>query len=187
MSLMRFDFASLQVTPWRNGGGETREIASWPVGTQDFDWRASIATIAQDGPFSVFNGIDRSITLLEGDGVHLFSVGHVDHHLSQVGEPFAFSGDVALGATLLGGSSQDFNIMTRRGRWAADVQRVTKAIELPAPHAGVLYVLQGRWLLADGVTLTARQGGWWPAGEFSGTLAPLEEDSVILWADITAC
>ena len=35
MSLMRFDFASLPVMPWRNGGGETREIASWPVGTQD--------------------------------------------------------------------------------------------------------------------------------------------------------
>ncbi|MGO2464335.1 MAG: HutD family protein, partial [Serratia proteamaculans] len=44
MSLTRFDFASLPVTPWRNGGGETREIASWPLGAQDFDWRASIAT-----------------------------------------------------------------------------------------------------------------------------------------------
>ncbi|CAI0832056.1 Various environmental stresses-induced protein [Serratia proteamaculans] len=108
MSLTRFDFASLPVTPWRNGGGETREIASWPLGAQDFDWRASIATIAQDGPFSAFSGIDRSITLLEGDGVRLFSAGQIDHHLSQVGEPFSFSGDVALQATLLGGQQSGF-------------------------------------------------------------------------------
>ncbi|HCV64712.1 MAG TPA: HutD family protein [Serratia sp.] len=185
MSLTRFDFASLPVTPWRNGGGETREIVSWPLGAQDFDWRASIATIAQDGPFSAFSGIDRSITLLEGDGVRLFSAGQIDHHLSQVGEPFAFSGDVALQATLLGGSSQDFNIMTRRGRWAARVQRVTAVTRLPVQHAGVLYVLQGRWAVADGVSLAAGEGGWWAAGEHSGSLTPLTEDSVILWADIT--
>ncbi|MFJ7499014.1 HutD family protein [Serratia grimesii] len=185
MSLTRFDFASLPVTPWRNGGGETREIACCPPGAQDFDWRASIATIAQDGPFSAFSGIDRSITLLEGDGVHLFSEGQIDHHLSQVGEPFVFSGDVALNATLLGGSSQDFNIMTRRGRWAARVQRVTAATTLPVQHAGVLYVLQGSWLLSDGVTFAVGDGGWWAAGEHSGSLTPLTEDSVILWADIT--
>lgn len=184
MSLTRFDFASLPVTPWRNGGGETREIACWPAGDQDFDWRASIATIAQNGPFSAFTGIDRSITLLEGDGVHLLSDGQIDHHLSQVGEPFAFSGDVALNATLLGGSSQDFNIMTRRGRWAANVQRVTAGTVLPARHAGVLYVLQGSWSLADGVTLIARQGAWWAAGEYHGSLSPLAEGDVILWADI---
>jgi len=185
MSLTRFNFASLPVTPWRNGGGETREIACCPPGAQDFDWRASIATIAQDGPFSAFSGIDRSITLLEGDGVHLFSEGQIDHHLSQVGEPFAFSGDVALNATLLGGSSQDFNIMSRRGRWAANVQRVTAGTVLPARHAGVLYVVQGSWLLSDGVTFAAGDGGWWAASEHSGSLTPRTEDSVILGADIT--
>lgn len=32
MSLTRFNFAALPVSPWRNGGGETREIVSWPPG-----------------------------------------------------------------------------------------------------------------------------------------------------------
>lgn len=32
MSFTVFDFASLPVSRWRNGGGETREIACWPVG-----------------------------------------------------------------------------------------------------------------------------------------------------------
>jgi len=57
-----FSFENLPVSPWRNGGGETREILSWPPGKTDFDSRASIATIPQDGPFSSFPGNDRSIT-----------------------------------------------------------------------------------------------------------------------------
>lgn len=27
-----FNFAALPVSPWRNGGGETHEIFSWPAG-----------------------------------------------------------------------------------------------------------------------------------------------------------
>lgn len=162
MSLTRFNFAALPVSPWRNGGGETREIVSWPPGAQDFDWRASIATIAQDGPFSAFTGIDRSITLLEGDGVRLFSAGHIDHQLDRVGEPFAFSGDVALEATLLGGASQDFNIMTRRGRQAAEVRRSTAPVTLSPNQAGVLYVLSGVWSLPGAANCgRARASGGW--------------------------
>lgn len=85
--------------------------------------------------------------MLEGDGVRLFSAGHIDHQLARVGEPFAFSGDVALEATLLGGASQDFNIMTRRGRQAAEVRRSTAPVTLLSHRAGVLYVLSGGWSL----------------------------------------
>ncbi|KKZ17184.1 HutD family protein [Serratia marcescens] len=185
MSLTRFNFAGLPVSPWRNGGGETREIVSWPPGEPDFDWRASIATIAQDGPFSAFAGIDRSITLLEGDGVRLFSAGHIDHQLARIGEPFAFSGDVALEATLLGGASQDFNIMTRRGRLVAQVQRSAEPLTLPPGRAGVLYVLSGLWSLPGGCELSAREGVWWTASAAGGDVAPLRAGSAILWANIT--
>ncbi|AHG22295.1 HutD family protein [Chania multitudinisentens RB-25] len=187
MSLNRFDFASLPVSPWRNGGGETREITSQPPGSVDFDWRASIATIAHDGPFSAFNGIDRSITLLEGDGVHLYSAGQLDHRLQHPGEPFAFSGDLALEAFLLGGSSQDFNIMTRRGRCRADVQRITAGVIVPVAQAGVLYVLQGEWQLDDGNCLGQRQGCWWQAQERSLRILPEGEGAIALWAAITSC
>ena len=73
MSARRFALADIVPTPWKNGGGATREIACWPPGTglDSFDWRISVATIAADGAFSVFAGIDRSITLLSGDGVRL--------------------------------------------------------------------------------------------------------------------
>jgi environmental stress-induced protein Ves len=83
----RFSQTRLPVSRWRNGGGETREIISWPPGQADFDWRASIATVAQDGPFSAFPGIDRSITLLSGEGVQLSDGSGLNHRLSTVGAP----------------------------------------------------------------------------------------------------
>ncbi|HGM5489078.1 TPA: HutD family protein [Serratia fonticola] len=184
MKLTRFEFADLPVSPWRNGGGETREITCQPPGSADFGWRASIATIAQDGPFSAFNDIDRSITLLEGDGVHLYSAGQVDHRLQHIGEPFAFSGDVALEARLLGSSSQDFNIMTRRGHYQAQVQRIVETIGLSLQHAGVLYVLRGEWQLPDGSLLAARQGCWWQPGEGPLRLVAQGNDAQAIWADI---
>ena len=66
-------YASLMPAPWKNGGGSTTEIAVAPPGAgfDDFDWRVSLATITQDGPFSVFPGIDRTLALVDGDGVLL--------------------------------------------------------------------------------------------------------------------
>ncbi len=66
-----FSLDSLPVSRWRNGGGETREIIGYPPGANDFAWRASIATIASNGPFSAFTGVDRIITLLNGSPVLL--------------------------------------------------------------------------------------------------------------------
>ena len=49
--------------PWKNGGGETAEIAVSPPGAalDDFDWRLSMARVETDGPFSAFPGIDRTL------------------------------------------------------------------------------------------------------------------------------
>ena len=145
--LQRFARDQLPVTPWKNGGGSTREIACWPpsAGLSDFGWRISIATIAASGPFSVFAGIDRHIMLLDGDGVRLRSPGLIHHRLDTPGQPFAFSGDTPIVCTLLGGASSDFNVMTRRGQWQADVQVLQEARDIaPAPH-GLLLVLSGTW------------------------------------------
>ena len=63
--------------PWKNGGGETIEIAVFPAGASvdDFDWRISMALVATDGPFSTFSGIDRTLTILDGQGIDLFVEG----------------------------------------------------------------------------------------------------------------
>ena len=168
MSATRFALADIVPTPWKNGVGATREIACWPAGTglDSFDWRISVATIAADGAFSVFAGIDRSITLLSGDGVLLHGE-HGTHRLDQPLVPFAFAGETPIRATLLGGASEDFNVMTRRGRCRADVKVWRYAVDRPStpPHAALLLAVQGDWRCAvagDAPTLlTPGSGLWW--------------------------
>lgn len=168
MSATRFALADIVPTPWKNGGGATREIACWPAGTglDSFDWRISVATIAADGAFSVFAGIYRSITLLSGDGVLLHGE-HGTHRLDQPLVPFAFAGETPIRATLLGGASEDFNVMTRRGRCRADVKVWRYAVDGPSepPHAALLLAVQGDWrcaLAGDAPTLlTPGSGLWW--------------------------
>lgn len=150
MDLHRFQRDQLAVTPWKNGGGSTREIACWPAGAGmgDFGWRVSIATIAAAGPFSVFEGVDRSIMLLDGDGVRLRSAdGQIDHQLDQPCRPFSFNGDAAIDCTLLGGASSDFNVMTRRGQWRAELRVLDAAATLEAAPHGLLLALRGNWRL----------------------------------------
>ena len=112
-----FDIATLPITPWKNGAGATREIIAVPSTDAPFLWRASIATLQADGPFSPFPGVDRVITLLEGAGVQLLTDdGSVDHRLGTPLAPFAFAGEASVTSTLLGGDCHDFNVMTRRNR-----------------------------------------------------------------------
>jgi len=102
--------------PWKNGGGETIEIAVSPAGAgiADFDWRVSMARVESDGPFSAFPDIDRTLTVLDGEGIELTLEGQAPIRIQ--GDPCSFPGDVAAQATLLDGPITDLNVMTRRGR-----------------------------------------------------------------------
>jgi len=48
------DLASARAMPWKNGGGETLELAIAPAGAglEDFAWRISSARVGAAGPFS---------------------------------------------------------------------------------------------------------------------------------------
>jgi environmental stress-induced protein Ves len=152
----------------------------------NFDWRVSIATIAQAGPFSAFPGIDRVITLLDGAGVHLQADG-VDHRLDTSAQPFAFSGDLALDCTLLGGGPcTDFNVMTRRSRFRADVQVVSAVRPIPASDQGLLMALRGTWQLqakAHDFRCAHGQGLWWDAPA-SWQATPLEANAQLIWVSL---
>ncbi|MGC4024826.1 MAG: HutD family protein [Mesorhizobium sp.] len=107
--------------PWKNGGGETIEIAVFPKGadTSNFDWRVSMARVESDGPFSVFLGIDRTLAILEGAGVELSVVGTETERI--VDTPHSFPGDVETSARLIDGPITDLNVMTRRGAFQSRV------------------------------------------------------------------
>lgn len=139
--------------PWKNGGGVTRELAAWPLGSSmsDFDWRVSVADIAVDWPFSAFPGIDRQIMLLDGAGVRLqASDGSFDKYLDLPYQPFAFAGEVALDSTLLNGPTRDLNVMTRRGKVRAEVELVHTAFEQAYATASVLVAVNGDWAIQSG-------------------------------------
>ena len=120
---------------WKNGGGETAEIAVFPdsAGLDDFGWRVSMAKVAAGGPFSAFPGVDRTLSILEGEGIVLDIVGRQPVTLTDASTPYNFSADAATNAELLGGSITDLNVMTRRGRYAHRVTRyeVEQRLELP--------------------------------------------------------
>lgn len=113
-------FASLRAMPWKNGGGSTTEIIISPpnAALDTFDWRISMATIAGDGPFSIFPGIDRTLSLVSGQGVDLQMEGPAGEKpvvaLRAANPALGFPGEWRIHATLPGGVTQDFNVMTRR-------------------------------------------------------------------------
>lgn len=113
--------------PWKNGGGETFEIAASPPGAplDAIDWRLSMASVASDGPFSCFPGIDRTLVILQGEGLQL-EVGGAPRtvRLDRQSQPFAFAGDVPLDARLLDGPVTDLNVMSHRERYRHKVQRL---------------------------------------------------------------
>jgi environmental stress-induced protein Ves len=60
--------ADRSASPWKNGGGITFEIASFPdeYEIHDFGWRISLAEVRQSGPFSIFPNIDRTLAIIDG-------------------------------------------------------------------------------------------------------------------------
>jgi len=127
--------ATYRRMPWKNGGGETREIAVFPegAGMDDFGWRISMAHVAQDGPFSLFPGIDRTLLVLDGMGIKLDIAGQVPVHLDKDTGPFSFSADKTTYSRLCDGPIADLNVMTRRGFFTHDVSIITLETESEQP------------------------------------------------------
>jgi len=98
---------------WRNNAGWTRQIVAEPEGS-DWAWRLSIAEIEQDAPFSRFEGVDREIVLLSGNGVRLLFDDGAVHALEPPHGRLRFAGEANVSGELIDGPTQDFNLMWRR-------------------------------------------------------------------------
>lgn len=151
--------------PWRNGGGWTEVLATGghPDG---FDWRASIARIDSDGPFSAFPGIGRQLVLLQGKGLEL-ATGRADLRADRHLQVLEFPGEPAPLCRLLAGPVEVFNFMCRREYLTARLSArplVGSMILLPGAGTWFVHLLNGeavasrgqeRWPLATGDTLIA--------------------------------
>ena len=152
-------FAKYRAVPWRNGGGITSEIAVEPEGaTVDtrFLWRLSLARIDRSGPFSAFEGYDRTIALVTGAGMKLDFGARGAARVDKLMQPLAFSGEWAPGCELLGGPTEDFNVMTDRARIRHRVERLEASpaarVVTPAPTLAVFSSSGGK-LVVDGETI----------------------------------
>jgi uncharacterized protein len=110
-------------SPWRNGGGVTRELAAWPC-AGDWIWRISVAEVAASGPFSRFQGVQRWFAVLGGQGVRL-KLPDTEHPLTRASPAFQFDGELAVDCELRDGATQDLNLMVRRDRASARMERIS--------------------------------------------------------------
>ena len=110
--------------PWKNGLGETTELAISEDGNlENFDWRLSIATVSQDGIFSDFSGYSRNLVLIAGHGIRLEHDGKKVDQLDKLLDMASFNGGCKTFGKLTSGTIIDFNIMTKTSVYQAQVDR----------------------------------------------------------------
>jgi uncharacterized protein len=178
MEIIRY--AELKAQPWRNGGGVTRELARHPeaASPQDsWDWRVSVAEVSKAGDFSAFPGMDRVLTVIDGE-LLLLNVDGAEHPLEKY-RPFRFSGDADSAGALPTGDIRDLNVITRNGAFKG----YTSIIELSKKRAHPVFagqwgiLLQGQATVSPGTAgePAAPDGGTEPTGPRErGPAAPVE-------------
>jgi uncharacterized protein len=135
--------ADAEPTPWPNGGGVTRDLASGgaasggaasggggaDVASDDWGWRVSVATVDRPGPFSHLPGIDRVSVCLGPADLRLV-IGR-DPVAVQPGEAVRYRGEdpvdgLTESTTLVG------NVMLRRSgfRFEDDLERADMVVSI---------------------------------------------------------
>lgn len=196
MKLIKLE--DVQATPWKNGGGVTRELYSYPAAGDpaaggpaassfdNFVWRVSIAEVNQSGAFSTFPGIDRIITLLEGDGMQLLD-DCGNHVLLSPLQPHSFRGEAQISVQLEGAACQDFNLMLRRGAATGTVE-VWRGDQTLPHGCDLLFCVQGRWDVctadSEQTTLEPRQSLVCENGPGKVVLRSLSAGSILIGVNI---
>lgn len=182
-SMIDLVFARDALAPalWKNGGGTTREIAVSAAG-QPY-WRLSIADVSADGAFSIFEGLERILTVIEGAGMVLSLATRDIAAPLQV--PIRFSGAERITGLLPHGPIQDFNVMF-------DPAALTASVGIPhgdaiaaagpsAPAMSLIYCLRGLCRTAGGIDLPPHTGILAP----SGAVCAATRSAVALRVDIS--
>lgn len=148
--------------PWKNGNGSTDEVCLLPAdATRDgFELRVSRATISDSGAFSSFSGVERTITLIEGEGLEL-RFDDRDIVLS-IGEPYRFDSSLTPIGTPTAGVARVLNVMAARNTWQiASASVISECTTLQPPNQGliVVFALRGpSTLMTAGQTFELNQG-----------------------------
>jgi environmental stress-induced protein Ves len=128
--------------PWKNGGGMTSEIVRGDAKTKnrDWGWRVSIAVVETNSPFSIFKGIERTMSIIEGNGMDLDSPDGKNFSLDLF-KVVKFDGETALKGRLRHGSVKNFNVMVDRNLFTACLEIIntrTQVVSSVEPNSIVL-------------------------------------------------
>jgi uncharacterized protein len=128
--------ADYTTMPWANGRGQTVEMIRQNGPDGALLWRISMASVVADGPFSIFPGVERNLTVISGPG---FDMAGETRLTAAPLKPVAFPGDVPIAATGVTAPSDDFNVMTARALPLPDVQ-VLHSGSIAPPTNGLLAI-----------------------------------------------
>lgn len=145
--IRRFAIESLPREAWKNGGGWTRTVASREQQGR-LRWRVSVADIGAAGPFSRFEGMDRTAVMVRGGALGL--IGQAESwRFDGPGSYAQFPGELDLQCEAPQQPTQLWNVMVQRGQARADLL-ITEEDMVPLPPAPDLLalVLRGRFELA---------------------------------------
>ena len=156
-------------TPWKNGGGQTRELLASPEGGA-WRLRVSVAEIGSDGRFSSFPGVTRWFAVVAGQGVVL-RFGSEERRLDLASDPLRFDGSWSPGCRLIDGPTLDLNLMLSGGRGTIAKSSSGKPWAENFAHRGLLARAAGRWVPEQGEAVAlpancllwqfeADPGGW---------------------------
>jgi uncharacterized protein len=98
--------------PWKNGRGTTTELVRQDRVDGQLYFRLSVASVAENGPFSSFPDVNRSLTVIDGPGFDLVGVQKLR---ADPLRPVSFSGDGQIAAENVTAPSKDFNVMAWKG------------------------------------------------------------------------
>lgn len=153
MTLRRLPAKGYVTLPWKNGQGVTDEICLWPEtgDRESFDLRISRATIAGEAPFSAFPGVDRIITVIEGEGLRLEFPDHATDLAPLT--PYRFDSGLTPIGIPQGGPARVLNVMVDRTTWSFGTAKLmggTASMRLVPGGFAVIFGLSGDCYLSTG-------------------------------------
>lgn len=119
--------ADYKTVPWKNGRGLTKELAvHFGDDKERYLWRISIAGVTEDGHFSDFLNYDRTLMMLEGNGINLKYSDGTENMLERPYDIAKFSGDLITEGKLTDGHIKDFNVIALREKCLTDTVIISK-------------------------------------------------------------
>ncbi len=131
---------AFKTIPWKNGKGETIELAINEGGDLDnFTWRLSMASVVENGVFSDFSGYQRNLVLIKGNGISLQHDGNKIDKLENLLEVANFDGACCTEGSLHDGAITDFNVITNQEKCQVSVETYLKSQSIKLKKADLCF------------------------------------------------